>query len=387
MKDLTEIRKEINEIDNDLLKLWEKRMDICLEVADYKKAHGLAVLDSKREEELLYRIASAADDDKENMAVALYKTIMALSKSYQYNRLYGDCGLVEKIKFAVENTAKVFPKKAVVACQGIEGAYSQAAAEKIFPLCHVSFFRSFEDVVNAVEKGLCQYGILPIENSTAGSVNAVYDLMAQHNFTVARSVRVKIDHCLLCNKCDSDSGASIENIKEVYSHEQAIHQCSDFLKAHPWIKVNVCENTAVASQKVRNSGRNDVAAISSFRCSQIYNLETVASSIQNHDNNYTRFICISKNLEIYPGADKTSFVVNLPHKPGALYSVLQEFNARQINLLKIESRPIANSDFQFLFYFDISCSVYDNAFYEIINYLSKEMGSFRYLGSYTEVVE
>lgn len=382
MKDLKEIRNEINNIDNQLVELWQKRMNVCLDVAKYKQENNLPVLDAKREGELLYRISNLVDKDKENMAVALYQTIMSLSKSYQYDALYGNSSLWKKIKKSIEETSKVFPKKAVVACQGVEGAYSQLAAKKIFDLPEISFFKSFEDVVNAVEKGLCQYGILPIENSTAGSVNAVYDLMAEHKFTIAKSVRVKIDHYLLSNSKADD----LKNIKEVYSHEQAINQCSDFLKNHPDIKINVCENTAMASKYVKESGRDDVAAISSQACGEIYGLKTLASSIQNQDNNYTRFICISKNMEIYPGADKTSFVVHLPHKPGALYSVLSEFNARQINILKLESRPLPNKDFEFLFYFDITCSIYDPSFMEIINYLNNEMETFRYLGSYTESV-
>ena len=288
--------------------------------------------------------------------------------------------LSEKIKYSIEETPKVFPKTSSVACQGVEGAYSQIAATKVFQNPNISYFKSFEDVVNAVEKGFCQYGILPIENSTAGSVNAVYDLMAKYNFTIAKSVRVKVDHYLLGNS------KNLSDIKEVFSHEQAINQCSDFLKSHPEIKINICENTAVASQKVRKSGRDDWAAISSESCSKIYGLNILAPSIQNQDNNYTRFICISKNMEIYPGADKSSFVVHLPHKPGALYMVLKEFYERNINLLKLESRPIPNKDFQFLFYFDISCSIYEENFYEVIEYLEKETEGFRYLGSYNEGV-
>ena len=380
MKDLKDIRKEINEIDNSLIALWEKRMNVCLDVAKYKKENNLPVLDSKRESELLYRISSLVGKDKENMAVALYQTIMALSKSYQYNALYGECELACRIKEAISSTSKVFPKKAIVACQGVEGAYSEEACRKVFELPEINFFKNFEDVVNAVEQGLCQYGILPIENSTAGSVNAVYDLMAKKKFTITKSVRVKIDHYLLANTTD------LSKIKEVYSHEQAINQCSEFLKSHPNIKVNVCENTAVASKIVSESGRDDIAAISSEICGQLYNLKTVEESIQNRDNNYTRFICISKNMEIYPGSDKTSFVVHLPHRPGSLYSVLSEFNARQINIMKLESRPLSNKDFEFLFYFDISCSIYDPSFLEIINYLSNEMDSFRYLGSYSEII-
>lgn len=381
MEDLSVIREKINEIDNKIVELWKERMETCLSVAQYKKENNLPVLDAKRETELLNRIGNMAGEELDVYSRVLYDTIMTVSKSYQHKYLSNDNPLTEKIKNAVLNTEKLFPQKAMVACQGVEGAYSGIACEKLFKYPTISYFKTWYDVVNAVEKGLCKYGVLPIENSTAGSVNNVYDLMAEHNFYIVKSFRLKINHCLLSNK-----GATLDGIKEIYSHEQAINQCSEFLRQHSDIKVNVCENTAVAAKMVVESGRTDVAAISSENCRDLYGMTLLSSDVQNKDNNYTRFICISKDLEIYPGADKTSFVLTLPHRPGSLYHTLARFYALGINVIKLESRPMQNKDFEFMFYFDMSVSVYDDAFYEILEQLSDECEYFNYLGSYSEVM-
>lgn len=381
MEDLSVIREKINEIDNKIVELWKERMETCLAVAQYKKENNLPVLDAKRERELLNRVGNMAGEELDVYSRVLYDTIMNVSRSYQHK--YLNCGgeLTEKIKSAVENTEKLFPQKAMVACQGVEGAYSGIACEKLFKYPTVSYFKTWHDVVNAVEKGLCKYGVLPIENSTAGSVNGVYDLMAEHNFYIVKSFRLKINHCLLGNK-----GATFEGIKEIYSHEQAINQCSEFLRNHSDIKVTVCENTAVASKMVMESGRVDVAAISSENCRELYGMTLISDDVQNKDNNYTRFICISKEMEIYPGADKTSFVMTLPHRPGSLYHILARFYALGINVIKLESRPMQNKDFEFMFYFDMAVSVYEDAFYEILEQLNDECEHFHYLGSYSEVM-
>lgn len=381
MKDLLKIREKINDIDDELVRLWKERMDACLSVAQYKKENNLPVLDAKRERELLDRVGSMAGDELDMYSRVLYDTIMTISRSYQHKYLKQDDGLSVEIRNAVENTPKLFPQKATVACQGVEGAYSGIACKKLFRYPTVSYFKTWYDVVNAVEKGLCKYGVLPIENSTAGNVNAVYDLMTEHNFYVVKSIRLKINHCLL-----GSDNAKLENIKEIFSHEQAINQCSDFLREHGNIKVTVCENTAVAAKMVMESGRDDVAAISSESCRDLYGMTIISDNVQNKDNNYTRFICISKDLEIYPGADKTSFVLTLPHSPGALYHILARFYALGINVNKIESRPIQNKDFEFMFYFDMSVSVYDEAFYEILEQLGDECEYFHYLGSFSEVI-
>lgn len=381
MEDLLKIRENINEIDNKITELWKERMDAALKVAQYKKENGLPVLDSKRERELLDRVADLAGDELGVYARVLYDTVMSISRSYQHQYLYKESGLTEKIKQAVKNTPSLFPQRAVVACQGVEGAYSGLAAERIFKYPNVLYFKTWNDVVNAVEKGLCKYGILPIENSTAGSVNGVYDLMAEHNFYIVRSIRLKINHCLLGNR-----GAELGKITEIYSHEQAINQCSEFLRDHDDIKVHICENTAVAAKMVMESGRTDVAAISSENCRDLYGLSVLSDAVQNKNNNYTRFICISKDMEVYPGADKTSMVLTLPHRPGSLYQVLARFYALGININKLESRPMQNKDFEFMFYFDMSASVYDDALYSILEQLSDECERFHYLGSYSEVM-
>ncbi len=381
MEDLSVIREKINEIDDQIVSLWKERMETCLSVAKYKQENNLPVLDAKRENELLNRIGNMAGDDLEVYSRVLYDTIMNVSRSYQHKYLYRENELTARIKHSIDNTEKLFPQKAMVACQGVEGAYSGIACERLFKYPTVSYFKTWHDVVNAVEKGLCKYGVLPIENSTAGSVNNVYDLMAEHNFYIVKSFRLKINHCLLGNK-----GATLDGIREIYSHEQAINQCSEFLRNHSNIKVNICENTAVAAKMVMESGRTDVAAISSENCRDLYSMTMISNDVQNNDNNYTRFICISKDLEIYPGADKTSFVLTLPHRPGSLYHILARFYALGINVIKLESRPIQNKDFEFMFYFDMSVSVYDNAFYEILEQLCDECEYFNYLGSYSEVM-
>lgn len=381
MEDLSTIREKINEIDNKIVELWKERMETCLAVAQYKKENNLPVLDAKRERELLNRVGNMAGEELDVYSRVLYDTIMNVSRSYQHKYINSGSELTEKIKSAVENTEKLFPQKAMVACQGVEGAYSGIACEKLFKYPTVSYFKTWHDVVNAVEKGLCKYGVLPIENSTAGSVNGVYDLMAEHNFYIVKSFRLKINHCLLGNK-----GATLDGIKEIYSHEQAINQCSEFLRKHSDIKVTVCENTAVASKMVMESGRTDVAAISSENCRDLYGMTLISDDVQNKDNNYTRFICISKEMEIYPGADKTSFVMTLPHRPGSLYHILARFYALGINVIKLESRPMQNKDFEFMFYFDMAASVYEDAFYEILEQLNDECEYFQYLGSYSEVM-
>lgn len=381
MADLLNLREKINNIDNQIIELFKQRMETALSVAQYKKDNCLPVFDPMRERELLDRISNLAGEDLDVYSRVLYETIMTVSKSYQYRYLNEENSLTSSIKAAVENTSKMFPQKALVACQGVEGAYSGIACKKLFKYPTISYFKTWQDVVNAVEKGFCKYGILPIENSTAGSVNRVYDLMAEHNFYIVKSFRLKINHCLLGNQ-----GASLENIKEIYSHEQAINQCSEFLREHSNIKVNICENTAVAAKMVKESGRTDIAAISSEKCRDLYGMFLISDEVQNKDNNFTRFICISKDLEIYPGADKTSFVLTLPHEPGALYHTLARFYALDINVNKIESRPMQNKDFEFMFYFDMTASIYDDSFYEILEQLKNECEHFQYLGSYQEVV-
>ena len=379
--DLNDYRKQIDDIDRQLLALFGQRMEVAAAIAAYKKEHDLPVLDGKREREKLLDVAAKTPDDMTDYAVSLYSLLFELSRSHQTRMLGTNTALTEQIARAIENTPKLFPGSAAVACQGVEGAYSQLACDRLFKLPNVFYFSNFEAVFSAIEKGLCQYGVIPVENSTAGSVNAVYDLMMRHDFRIVRSLRLKVDHNLLANP-----GAKLSDIREICSHEQAIAQCSAFLQKHPEITVVRCENTAAAAKRVAQSGRKDVAALSSRSCAELYGLTCLASNIQDQGNNFTRFICISKNLEIYPGADRTSLMMVLPHRPGSLYKVLSRFYALGINLNKLESRPMPERNFEFMFYFDLETSVYTPQFQQLMAELPSLCEEFSYLGSYSEVV-
>ena len=379
--ELQELRGRIDQIDDQLVKLFAQRMDVAAQIADYKKAENLPIFVPAREREKLVDVAQKAGPEMENYTRVLYSMLFELSRSYQSKRNNVDSPLYKKITNAIENTPKLLTQTPMVACQGVEGAYSQIACEKIFKNPFIMYFKNFDGVFNAIEQGLCQYGILPLENSTAGSVKKVYDLMIQHNFSIVRTYRLKVDHNLLANP-----GAEISDIREIYSHEQAINQCSDFLKQLPGVKIIPVENTAVAAQMVCKSGRTDVAALSSRSCAELYGLNCLAASVQDKGNNRTRFICISKNLEIYPGSDKTSIMMVLSHRPGALYKVLARLYVLGINVTKLESRPIPDRDFEFMFYFDLDTSIYSEEFVQLMCELDDLCEEFKYLGSYTEVV-
>ena len=376
---LDNIRKDIDSIDSKLAQLFKERMEKSLEVARYKKENNLAVLNDRREKEILHKVSEEVGEPFDGYARLVFNTIFDVSRSCQNNYLARKSDLAERIQQALEETPKIFPKKAVVACQGVAGSHSQAACEKLFEVPSIMYFNSFEGVFNAVEKGLCQYGILPIENSFYGSVGTVYDLMQNYNFHIVKSLRLRISHNLMAKP-----GTKMSDIKEIFSHEQAIGQCGEFLKTLKDVKITVCENTALAAKMVAESDRTDVAAISSKECLDLYNLELIKKHIQVSDNNYTRFICISKNLEIYPGSNKISLILSLPHVPCSLYHTISKFAALGINLTKLESRPIPGSDFEFMFYFDMDASIYSEELINLLSELENQPETFVFLGCYTE---
>ncbi len=376
-----EYRKKMDEIDAEIVRLFAERMKTAADIAAFKKEHGLPVLDPIREREKINAVIEQSPEETKDFAPLLYSLLFEISRSYQ-NRIIGvDTGLTEKIKTAIDETPKLFPEYASVACQGVEGANSQLACDKLFRNANIMYFSSFSAVFTAIEKGLCKYGVIPVENSTAGSVNTVYDLMMNHHFYIVRSIRLKVDHNLLAKP-----GTKLSDIKEIYSHEQAISQCSEFLRSLSGVKVIPCENTAIAAKMVSESDSPSVAALSSRNCMKYYGLECLKENVQNSDNNYTRFVCISKNLEIYPGADRTSLMVVLPHEAGSLYRMLSRFYALGINLNKLESRPLPGRDFEFMFYFDLDAPVYSPKFQQLIGELPTACESFSYLGSYSEVI-
>jgi len=379
--DISSYRERIDEIDREIAALFARRMDVSAEIARYKQENGLPVADLRREREKLLAVAEASPEEIREYTPRLWSLIMELSRSYQHRVLGRSDALTERIRSAVEKTPALFPDRVSVACQGVEGANSQIACDRLFGNAGIMFFSDFGAVFTAVEKGLCRYGVIPVENSAAGSVNAVHDLMMRHEFSIVRSIRLKVMHNLLAKP-----GVKLEEIREIWSHEQAISQCAGFLRTLPGVRVIPCENTAAAAKMAAESGDRGVAALSSRLCMKYYNLDCVLENVQDMDNNYTRFAVISRDLEIYPGADRTSLMVTLPNERGSLYRLLGRFNALGINLLKLESRPLPEREFDFMFYFDLDVPVYSPAFLQLMGELPEACESFHYLGSYREVV-
>jgi chorismate mutase/prephenate dehydratase len=274
---------------------------------------------------------------------------------------------------------KDFPKSAAVACQGVSGAFSEMACRKLFEDPKITFVKSFEDVFAAVESGKCRYGMIPIENSSAGSVNRTYTLMINRKFYIVRSVVVKVEHSLLALP-----GTKIEDIREITSHEQALNQCAEFTSSMG-VRTFACENTAVAAKTVAAAQRRDLAALSSPLCADLYGLEILRSAVQDSDSNYTRFICISREPEVYEGADRTSIMAAIPHVTGSLYKMLGVFYGLDINLLKLESRPIPGQNFRFMFYFDLATCIGSDSFILMSKMLEKQGADAVFLGSYSEL--
>jgi chorismate mutase / prephenate dehydratase len=379
--DMNDFRKSIDSADDRLISAFIDRMRTAADIAVFKHANSLPILDTERERQKTIDILSKTPQELKTYAAALYQQLFDLSRNFQEETLRPVSPLVETIKAAIEHTEKNFPKNATVACQGIEGAYAQLACEKLFAIPNIMYCATWESVFAAVDAGLCRYGVLPIENSSAGSINAIYDLMMHYHFYIVRSTRLKVNHNLLVK-----SGTKMGDIKEIFSHEQAIQQCGGFLKTMKNVKITACANTAIAAQMVAQSSRMDTAALSSRPCAALYDLDCLAESVQDTGNNYTRFITISKKLEIYPGSDKTSVKLVVSHKPGSLYRILSRFNALGININKLESRPIPDRDFEFMMYFDLDTPIYSEEFTELIHSLDLTCEQFNYLGSYLEVV-
>ncbi|HHT16588.1 MAG TPA: bifunctional chorismate mutase/prephenate dehydratase, partial [Papillibacter sp.] len=283
--DIHYLREKIDEIDSTLLSAFIERMDISADVAAYKAEKGLPIYDPARERQKLSSVLARTPEKYTQYAAALYSLLFELSRTHQDSIVRPSSLVTEQIQKALETTQRLFPQSVPVACQGVEGAFSQLACEKLFTYPNIMFCNSFESVFSAIDAGLCRYGVLPLENSTAGSINKVYDLMMRHRFYIVRSVRLKVDHNLLAKK-----GAALSGIKEIYSHAQAISQCSGFLQSLTGVKVIECENTAAAAKLVAESERTDIAALSSRYCADLYGLVSLKDAVQDQGNNYTRFI-------------------------------------------------------------------------------------------------
>jgi len=377
--ELSEIREKIDAVDDQLLDLFLQRMDLSEEVAAYKNEHHLPILNKERERAILAKVTEKSGE-KERFAYHLFSTLFELARSRQAELISAPTRVGAQIKAALADMNEVFPQTGLVACQGVEGANSQVACDRLLPRGNIVYVKTFQAVVSAVESGLCKFGVLPIENSSNGSVRAVYELLQDHNLSIVRSTRLCIRHELLALP-----GVKLDDITEVYSHEQAIGQCSKFLGSLNGVRVIPCDNTATAAKMVAESGSRHAAAISSHPCAALYGLETVSDEIQDSDNNYTRFICVTKDPVIYAGANRISLIIACDNKPGALYEILSKLAALGINMTKLESCPVTGRNFEFIFFLELEASVQAPGVLPMLEELERSCEGFHFLGNYAEI--
>jgi chorismate mutase/prephenate dehydratase len=375
MRDLNEIRLEINEIDNKLIELFKRRMECAKDVANYKKANNIPILNTQREQEILDEMLQRGGEYG-HAAQLLFSNIMELSRALQHNIV----GSGKEMRKTIENASRTIPfnKRTRVATQGLAGANNHDATMKIFPDCNPMFHKSFKGVFMALENGEADYGVLPVENSSAGSVSDVYDLILKHRFYIIKSIDMPINYNLCCIQ-----QSELKYIEEVWSHPQALAQCSDKISDRNYRAVQSA-NTAIAARDVALSKRIDIAAICNKSATKEYGLKVLEENFANRSDNATRFIVISKKLFIPEDADKISLCFALPHVTGSLYSVLCRFNSLGLNLTKIESRPMINAPFQYLFYLDFTGNVRNENVMNLMCALSTELPEFSFLGNYNE---
>lgn len=375
MKDLGEIRIEIDKIDSELIELFKKRMDCAKAVGLYKKENNIPVLNQNRENEILDNVEEKGGEYGSH-ARLLFSNIMELSRALQHNIV----GSGKKLRNDILNaSSKMQTSNVRVGYQGIKGANGHEATLKLFPNGDAVNYKTFADVFDAVDREEVTYGVLPVENSTAGSVSAVYDLILKHRFYIVKALDLPIDYCLAGLK-----QSEFSDIEKVWSHPQSLSQCENYI-AKKNFDSTPFENTAVAAREVANEKRLNVAAICSYKAAEEYGLKILDNHLQDDKGNTTRFIVISKTLCIPENANKISLCFSLPHVTGSLYGLLCRFNSLGLNLTKIESRPRKGKDFEYLFYLDFSGSVHSDNVIDLISQLSEEMPEFSFLGNYCEL--
>ena len=379
MMGIEENRKAIDRINREMASLFCERMEAAEQIAAYKKEKGLPILDPAREREILERMEGEAPPARRRYIRAYFASLMEISRAYQAELNLAESAASREIRLALSDDPAELPKGGRVACQGVEGAYSQIACKRLFKEPEIVYFKNFNAVFSAVQSGLCDYGILPIENSTHGSVSEVYDLMRRHDFRIVSSLKLEVEHALL-----APDGAALSDIREIRSHAQALGQCSHFLDAHPEIRFAAAENTATAAREIARLGRRDTAVIASPACAELYGLVPIRTKIMNAKSNRTRFICIARETRIARGASRISLMLTLANTAGALHSVLSRFASAGFNLVKLESRPIPDTDFAFRFYLDFETPFAD-ALYPILDWLSETAQDLTFLGFYPDL--
>lgn len=373
--DLLDLRNQLDTIDAEIVKLYEDRMDICAKVAEYKIGVGKKVFDKVREQEKLAKVKSLTHNEFNSHGIEeLFEQIMSMSRKLQYQLLEAS-GCRGRLPFIGVEELPV--KKARVVFQGADGAYSQAAMMQYFgdqiASIHVDTFR---DAMSAIDEGSADFAVLPIENSTAGIVSEIYDLLVEfENYIVGEQI-IKIEHCLL-----GVPGADISNIKTVYSHPQSLMQSAKYLSDHDWKQISM-QNNAFAAKKVAEDGDSTQAAIASEHAANIYGLEVLKKGVNQSGSNSTRFIIVTNQKIFKKDAGKISICFELPHESGSLYHMLSHFIYNGLNMTKIESRPIEDRNWEYRFFIDFEGNLSDSAVKNALRGLREEARNMKILGNY-----
>ncbi|MCI9082601.1 MAG: prephenate dehydratase [Lachnospiraceae bacterium] len=376
MKNLDKIREEIDAIDSRIVSLYEERMQRTAEVAEYKISVGKQVLDKQREAEKLEKVKNLVSHEENRYGVEeLFEQIMAMSRKRQY-QLLNERGLTQELGFTQVDSLPFYTRKVVY--QGTEGAYSQLAMKAYFGEETESFHvDTWREAMEAIEKNQADYAVLPIENSSAGIVGENFDLMLEYeNYIVAEQI-IKIEHALL-----GLPGAELSEVRAVYSHPQALMQSVDFLNEHrSWERIPV-KNTAMAAEQVLKEQRRDQAAIASQVTAEIYGLKILKNNINYSEDNSTRFIIVGGEKIRIKGAGKVSICFEVSHESGSLYRMLSHFMFNNLNMVKIESRPIKDKSFEYRFFVDLEGSLSDGAVQNALKGLQDEALYVKVLGNY-----
>lgn len=382
---LDSLRREIDELDKGLLELFETRMLKVTEIAAFKKANNMTILDESREEKVLEKTKFLKNSKLAQPAQTFLRYLMSISRELQEEYI-GDPSQSneEKTDTHLEEgdkpigTASREDGEATVGFQGLPGSYSEQALREYFgEKVPTSSYPAFEDVFSALEEGEIDYGVLPLENSSTGGIAEVYDLLCHYGFYIVGEKGIKVDHNLLALP-----GARLEDIREVYSHPQGLQQCSEFLRTNPDWNLISCSNTAVSAKSVGESGSITKAAIAGKRAAGLYGLQILRSGINNDSYNHTRFIVIGREPEFTADCDKISIAVAISHEPGSLFSILSHFARNSLNMLKIESRPIMKKPWEYLFYIDFEGCLEDDNVKQAVDGIKEESTYFQMLGNY-----
>ncbi len=379
MEDLQDLRAQIDSIDRQLVELFCQRMDVTRRVGLYKQAHHLPVLDQERERQVLRNKGELAGPELRPAAPTLFQTIMALSRRQQRDML-GERADNPGLRRYLAARAGVRPpvERPRVVYQGVPGAYSEQACLNFFgPQVETEGLEQFEDAFLALKEGRADYAVLPIENSSTGAIRQIYDLLSQYEYFIVGETAVRVEHCLMALP-----GATLDTITHVYSHEQGLFQCEQYLAGHPGWHTVPQADTAGSARMVAASGDPTKAAICSARAAQLYGLNILARGINHNSHNTTRFVVVSPRLELREGADKISTLFMLPHESGTLHEILTIFAIRGLNLVKLESRPVPEHSWEYLFFLEFNGHLDQQVTTDVLHELAQTTGDFRVLGNF-----